>query len=254
MANALNQCVSFGGETVVTDADGCVAEFDGKSFGYDSALRLDSVSTTNEELAAFAYDAFGRRVARTSGESTSFFFYDGWNLVRELRTTGGENVGVDEYFWGRDVSSSLDGAGGVGGLVLLVHDGAAYVPLYDANGNITAYVDASGSLVARYVYDCFGNVILSSGEQAGDFRFGFSTKYQDEATGVSRKAICERNSSLRDIANALTGSCKGNEKPFKDSNVEGLGAMVGLQLGCRWAAMGFKGRKNPAQEVRLPRS
>ena len=184
MANALNQCVSFGGETVVTDADGCVAEFDGKSFGYDSALRLDSVATTNEELAAFAYDAFGRRVARTSGESTSFFFYDGWNLVRELRTTGGENVGVDEYFWGRDVSSSLDGAGGVGGLVLLVHDGAAYVPLYDANGNITAYVDASGSLVARYVYDCFGNVILSSGEQAGDFRFGFSTKYKDEATGL----------------------------------------------------------------------
>ena len=183
-ANALNQCVSFGGETVVADADGCVAEFDGKSFGYDSALRLDSVSTTNEELAAFAYDAFGRRVARTSGESTSFFFYDGWNLVRELRTTGGENVGVDEYFWGRDVSSSLDGAGGVGGLVLLVHDGAAYVPLYDANGNITAYVDASGSLVARYVYDCFGNVILSSGEQAGDFRFGFSTKYQDETTGL----------------------------------------------------------------------
>jgi len=183
-ANALNQCVSFGGETVVTDADGCVAEFDGKSFGYDSALRLDSVSTTNEELAAFAYDAFGRRVARMSGESTSFFFYDGWNLVRELRTTGGENVGVDEYFWGRDVSSSLDGAGGVGGLVLLVHDGAAYVPLYDANGNITAYVGASGSLVARYTYDCFGNVISSSGEQAGDFRFGFSTKYQDEATGL----------------------------------------------------------------------
>ena len=115
---------------------------------------------------------------------TSFFFYDGWNLVRELRMAGGENVGVDEYFWGRDVSSSLDGAGGVGGLVCLVRDGAAYVPLYDANGNITAYVDSSGSLVARYTYDCFGNVISSSGEQAGDFRFGFSTKYQDETTGL----------------------------------------------------------------------
>ena len=183
-ANALNQCVSFGGETVVTDSDGCIAEFNGLSFGYDSALRLDSVSTTNGQLAAFAHDAFGRRVVRTSGELTSFFFYDGWNLVRELRMAGGENVGVDEYFWGRDVSSSLDGAGGVGGLVCLVRDGAAYVPLYDANGNITAYVDSSGSLVARYTYDCFGNVISSSGEQAGDFRFGFSTKYQDETTGL----------------------------------------------------------------------
>ena len=183
-ANALNQCVSFGGETVVTDVDGCIVEFDGKSFGYDSALRLDSVSTANGRLAAFAYDAFGRRVVRTSCELTSFFFYDGWNLVRELRMAGGESVGVDEYFWGRDVSSSFDGAGGVGGLVCLVHDGAAYVPLYDASGNITAYVDSSGSLVARYAYDCFGNVISSFGERAGDFRFGFSTKYKDEATGL----------------------------------------------------------------------
>ena len=183
-ANALNQCVSFGGEAVVTDSDGCVAEFGGMSFGYDSALRLDSVSTTNGQLAAFAHDALGRRVVRTSGESTSFFFYDGWNLVRELRTVGGENVGVDEYFWGRDVSCSLDGAGGVGGLVCLVRDGAAYVPLYDANGNITAYVDASGAVVARYTYDAFGNVISSIGEQAGEFCFGFSTKYRDAATGL----------------------------------------------------------------------
>ena len=30
-ANALNQCVSFGGETVVTDSDGCIAEFNGLS-------------------------------------------------------------------------------------------------------------------------------------------------------------------------------------------------------------------------------
>ena len=183
-ANALNQFVSFGGETIVTDSDGCIAEFNGMSFGFDSALRLDSVSTTNGQVVAFEHDAFGRRVVRTFGELTSIFFYDGWNLVRELRMASGENVGVDEYFWGRDVSCSLDGAGGVGGLVCLVRDGAAYVPLYDANGNITAYVNASGAVVARYTYDCFGNVISSSGEQAGDFRFGFSTKCQDEATGL----------------------------------------------------------------------
>ena len=40
-------------------------------------------------------------------------------------------------------------------------------------------------------------------------------------------------------------SCKGNEKTFKGSNVEGLGAMVGLQLGCRWAAMASKRVKKP---------
>ena len=183
-ANALNQCIVFGGEDVEMDADGCVAAFGGVSFGYDSDLRLESASTTNGLLAAFAYDAFGRRATRTTGDSTTIFFSDGWSLVRELQTVDGEDAVVVDYFWGRDVSGTLDGAGGVGGLVCLVRDGAAYVPLYDANGNVTAYVDASGTVVARYVYDAFGNVIASSGDAAWDFRFGYSTKYKDEATGL----------------------------------------------------------------------
>ena len=182
--NALNQCVLFGGEDVTMDDDGCVAAFGGVAFGYDANLRLEAASTANGPLVAFAHDAFGRRAVRTGGGSTTVFFYDEWSLVREIGTDGGGNVRVVDCFWGRDVSGTLDGAGGVGGLVCLVRDGAAYVPLYDASGNITAYVDASGAVVARYVYDVFGNVISSSGEEAGGFRFGFSTKYRDEATGL----------------------------------------------------------------------
>lgn len=183
-ANGLNQCMSFAGDDVVFDADGCVASFDGISFGYDSTLRLSSASDLGGQRAVFSYDAFGRRAKRESASGTSAFFYDGLALVREVRSDGDGIVGVDEYCWGRDESGTLGGAGGVGGLVCIVHDGAAYVPLYDALGNITAYVDSTGDVVARYSYGAFGNVVSSAGAQASEFRFGFSTKYMDDATGL----------------------------------------------------------------------
>ena len=39
------------------------------------------------------------------------------------------------YIWGRDLSGTLDGAGGVGGLLATEVGGTWYFPLYDNNGN-----------------------------------------------------------------------------------------------------------------------
>ena len=39
------------------------------------------------------------------------------------------------YIWGADLSGTLDGAGGVGGLRANEDGGACYFPLYDNNGN-----------------------------------------------------------------------------------------------------------------------
>ena len=51
------------------------------------------------------------------------------------------------------------GAGGVGGLVSVSVDGDFYFPGYDNNGNVIGYWDESGSIVAEYAYDAFGNTI-----------------------------------------------------------------------------------------------
>ncbi|MEK9136056.1 MAG: RHS repeat-associated core domain-containing protein, partial [Bacteroidota bacterium] len=60
---------------------------------------------------------------------------------------------------------------------------ATYYPLADGNGNITDYVDASGTIVAHREYDAFGNTIVASGAMVNDFNFWFSTKYWDGETG-----------------------------------------------------------------------
>ena len=89
-----------------------------------------------------------------------------------------------EYFWGPDLSGSLQGAGGVGGLVAVSIDGDFYFPGYDNNGNVVGYWDESGTHVAEYSYDAFGNTISSSGSMADVFPNRFSTKYYDAETDL----------------------------------------------------------------------
>ena len=88
------------------------------------------------------------------------------------------------YVWGRDLSGTLDGAGGVGGLLATEVDGTWYFPLYDNNGNVTDYVSETGEVVASYEYDAFGRTIDKSGPMADVFPFRFSTKYYDAETGL----------------------------------------------------------------------
>jgi RHS repeat-associated protein len=55
-------------------------------------------------------------------------------------------------------------------------------PTYDGNGNITAWVNASGTVIARQRYDAYGNVVEQTGTPPSNY--GFSTKPQDQVTGL----------------------------------------------------------------------
>jgi len=113
---------------------------------------------------------------------TNRFLYDGWNLVSEIRDQMSE-VRTNYYVWGLDLSGTLQGAGGIGGLIAAIQDGDVCFPYYDANGNVTELVDTNGTTVAHYEYDPYGNIIAQSGPAATNNPFRFSTKYRDEETG-----------------------------------------------------------------------
>jgi len=80
------------------------------------------------------------------------------------------------YVWGLDLSHSLQGAGGVGGLLATVREGNTFYSTYDANGNVSEYVSGSGAIVAHYEYEPFGKETVATGLSADDFLFRFSTK------------------------------------------------------------------------------
>ena len=118
---------------------------------------------------------------------TRTFVYDDWNLIHETIYSidgGTANTTEVQYFWGLDLSGTLQGAGGVGGLLAVSRNGQFYFPTYDNNGNVTKYIDEYGNIVAAYEYDDFGRTISQSGSLADFFRNRFSTKYHDPETSL----------------------------------------------------------------------
>ena len=197
-ANELNQYTNINAGAVepVYDPDGNMTSYGSWQFTWDAENRLVKVAPhyliTGSRIYEYGYDYMSRRVKKTAKRYTMpmstwtmrTFDYDGWNLIRERVEFDGA-VSTNQYVWGLDLSQTLQGAGGVGGLLaILSPDSCLLAPAYDANGNITDLVDTNGSVVAHYEYDPYGNTIAQSGDQADANPFRFSSKYWDEK-GVS---------------------------------------------------------------------
>ena len=175
------------------DADGNMTQFGEWTYTYDAANRLKTVSTNGVLLLTNFYDAKSRRVKKVTPEATTTFFYDDWNLIEERVAYTNSTSSTIRYFWGKDISGTLQGAGGVGGLLYLTVSNSytpnspthqLYIPFYDNIGNVTRYVDGNGNTVAQYTYDAFGKLIAKSGPLTDFFRHRFSTKYFDAETGL----------------------------------------------------------------------
>ena len=188
-ANNLNQYTSILRASVSPwepsyDPDGNLLSDGGHTFTYDAASRLKTVSTNGVLTLTNFYDAKSRRVRKVTPEAITTFFYDDWNLIEERIAYTNGTTSTIHYYWGKDLSGTLQGAGGVGGLLYITVDGTIFIPCYDNNCNITRYLDSSGATVAQYTYDAFGNTISQSGPLADLFRHRFSTKYFDAETGL----------------------------------------------------------------------
>jgi RHS repeat-associated protein len=137
----------------------------------------------------FVYDGQGRlRIRRNytwyngnwygSGGETRYL-YDGLLLVQERSSANSPTV---TYTRGRDLSGTLAGAGGIGGLLARSHGYSAgnwsSHNFYhaDGNGNVTALVNGSGALQASYKYDPYGRWLSGGGSLASANGLRFSSK------------------------------------------------------------------------------
>jgi len=200
------------------DLDGNLLEDTRNTYTWNAdnnLIRVDAKDGTSR--IDYVYDHQSRRTVRRTHTRASatenwklktenFYLYDDWNLVADVSAVTGHRSGVTGeeadsvryYTWGRDLSGSLQGAGGVGGLLAIstVHPPEAtenwnlktenfktLYPTYDANGNVGQLINADANVVAAYAYDPFGNVTEMAGAEAAENPWRFSTKPVEAGTG-----------------------------------------------------------------------
>jgi RHS repeat-associated protein len=196
--------------TNVYDDDGNLTQDDRWNYTWDAENRLIRQETRWQGANAIAgmpilridykYDAYWRRVEKkvSTWNSTTFqqtkltrFAYDGWNLIAEWEAEPFDLQLVRTHHWGLDLSGTLRGDGGVGGLVLTRHHAnpsgivSSYVPAYDGTGNIVALFDTgTGKKVAEYEYGPFGEPLRVTGAIGEKNPIRWSTKYCDKETSL----------------------------------------------------------------------
>ena len=165
---------------------------------YDAENQLVSWQNYQTAKTDFVYDGRGRLKKRLeytwmgspynqwSSATETRYVYDGMRVIQER--TGG-NVPAVAYTRGSDLSGSMEGAGGIGGLLARSHQYSSGSltnnNYYHADGgNVTYMVDTNQANVATYRYDPYGNQISSSGSLASANLYRFSSKEMHVASAM----------------------------------------------------------------------
>jgi RHS repeat-associated protein len=191
-ANALNQYAAIKtGTTIVQpghDDDGNATAYPlpkypaaNSTLVWDAENRLISAAV-NGVTTTYLYDALSRRIAKIPATgSATLYIHDGFNCIAEYTGTTLSKTRT----WGLDLSGTLQGAGGVGGLLAEKQGGSYFYPTYDGNGNVSEYLAADGTTSAHFEYDPFGNTTVDTDSATTPlFAYRFSTKPLDFETGL----------------------------------------------------------------------
>jgi RHS repeat-associated protein len=125
---------------------------------------------------------------------TNRFVWDGQVLLGILDHTNGL---ISSFVRGLDLSGSIQGAGGVGGVLAMnIATNGVHFTVFDGNGNVSALVSAiNGAVTANYEYSPFGETLRGNGVVARANPIRFSTQFTDDLTGDLRYLFREARPS-----------------------------------------------------------
>jgi RHS repeat-associated protein len=151
--NRQNEETAAGSSTLAFDNNGNLTTDDqGHTLVYDAWNRLVAVKNGGTTLTSYKYDALGRKIVENPGTVNDLYYSDQWQVLEER--LGGVTTATIQYVWSpvyvdalieRDKSTQNNGT----------LDERLYVQ-QDANWNVTALINTSGTVVERYVYDPYG--------------------------------------------------------------------------------------------------
>jgi RHS repeat-associated protein len=172
--NASNELSSTPNTTFTYDGNGNTltkADSSGMTtYSWDFENRLTSVTLPGATgTVTFKYDPLSRRVQKVSAASVTTYLYGGPDLVEELDAFGNalarntQGVGIDEP------------------LAELRSNTISYYEQDDL-GSVTSLSNSTGAIANTYVYDTFGNAIVSNGSLVNSMEY--TGREYDSETGL----------------------------------------------------------------------
>jgi RHS repeat-associated protein len=219
-----------------------------KSLSFDVENELTNIAVTGQWQSAFVYDGLGRRrierdYAWANGmwvqTNEVHYIYDG-NLILQERDIN--NRVLVTYTRGRDLSGSIGGAGGIGGLLGRTDGNGSTFYHADCLGNVTALINSSNILVAQYLYSPFGQVVGKWGPYANLNEMQFSSMPRHSLSGFSMYLYRVYDAGLqRWVSRDPIGECGGvnlyrmnHNNPIDEIDPLGLDNMYGAVSGGTW--------------------
>lgn len=142
------------------------------AYAYNGQGHLIEVKTAIGETIRFAYDAFGRRIRKTSGDRVTHFLWMGQQLLREWTIDGGRQIERRDYLF---VPGELHP------LAVRIN-GELYCCHLDHSGTPVALTDVGGALAWRARLDAFGGAVQQEGRVRQPLRH--LGQYYDDETGL----------------------------------------------------------------------
>jgi RHS repeat-associated protein len=161
-----NRQTYYSGQSLIYDDNGNLVSDGARTFVWNARNQLSEIKQGGSIVAAFSYDALGRRYSRTENGQTVMYLHEGHDPVLETR--------------GSDESPILVGPKIDQRFARTEPTGRTYY-LTDALGSTRALTNAVGNVVQRYDYSPYGETVQTSG--------GFTNPYQymgreRDATGL----------------------------------------------------------------------
>jgi RHS repeat-associated protein len=141
------------------DANGNMISNGQKDYAYDSLNRLIQVKnhSTGSVIASYAYDYQGRRTSKTLGATTTYYHWDGNNLVAETNSSGATTA-----------TYTYDDGGDP---LMMRRGGTSYYYQTNSHGDVVSMTDSSGHVLNTYSYDPWGTVFTQSETVSNPLRY-----------------------------------------------------------------------------------
>ena len=166
-----DKLTKINGDNITYDANGNPLSYrDGMSFEWENGRILKKINTSDSSIQ-MSYDSNGMRTQKTvDGVKTNYYYDSNKNLIALVK-------GNDTLLFYYDSDGSATS---------FSYNGTMYFYVKNLQGDVVRIIDLSGTEVASYVYDAWGNIKDTKGEptirEINPFRYrGY---VYDEETGL----------------------------------------------------------------------